>query len=87
MTEKETWLKIAAQFDAAGPCDAIGICHGIDTLAAAAEASYALCNAMKVRLRLFSPHQGGWYWPCDKRRVNRTLRATACCFLAAMCDD
>ncbi len=81
MTEKEAWLEIARQM-IEGSCGSVGICDAIKSIA-----TVDMWYTMKTRLRMFSPQEGGWYWPVNKRRVTRTLPATACCFLAAMCDD
>ena len=94
MTEKAAWLELAEMFDSVEPlpifrgvyCDfpPVGICDAI------------LCQGlpsrqgrrMRQRLTSFQPHEWAiWYWPENITRTSRTLRATACCFLAAMCDD
>ncbi|KKK52010.1 hypothetical protein LCGC14_3109250 [marine sediment metagenome] len=81
MTEKEAWLEIARTYDGDGPCQ-VGLCWSIRDIP-----SCAWRAAMRKRLRLFAPSRTAvWYWPINKSREARDLRATACCFLAAMCD-
>ena len=82
MTEKEAWLKIARTHEGIGPCR-VGLCWSIRGLPG--------CNcraAMRKRLRLLAPTRDAvWFWPINNSRKTRDLRATACCFLAAMCND
>ena len=84
MTESEEWLEIAAGFDNGMRPLTIGICAAL----AGGATSWKVFVKMRERLRLFAPHQNAiWYWPQDTERSSRTLRATACCFLATMADD
>ncbi len=101
MTEKETWLRIAEMFDSAEPtwmwCAMLepvaGICDALGQLAwQQREISRDERQEMIERLgEYFNPNgydpACDFFWPNDRRRTSRTLRATACCFLAAMCDD
>ena len=84
MTESEEWLKIAAGFDSRARPLTIGVCAAL----AGRATSWELYVSMSTRLRLFAPCEGAaWYWPEDTRGSSRTLRATACCLLAAMADE
>lgn len=82
MTEKEAWLELARTYEGTGHCE-LGLCWSIREM--------LRCNcrvAMRKRLRLFAPgRSAAWFWPINKSRESRDLRATACGFLAAMCDD
>ena len=94
MTEKEAWLEIAEMFDSQEPtwCPGVmGICWATVTLQHRGMIGYATKHEMINRLgEYFNPNgkdpTRDFFWPQDTRGVNRTLRATACCFLAAMCD-
>ncbi len=101
MTEKEAWLEVAEMFDSAGPTwgwrrmtdPVAGICDALSQLSdQQSKISFAKKRRMIRRLgESFNPNgYDPWcdfFWPNNYLRINRTLRATACCFLAAMCDD
>ena len=99
MTEKKAWLKIAEMFDSDGPLPEmrlspfpfIGLCHGTVVLRRRGDISYTredhMDRVMFAHFRYDNNPNHPFVWPKDASRVSRTLRATACCFLAAMCDD
>lgn len=81
MTESEMWLEIAREYDGTGNCS-IGLCAAITNLPDGHKVS------MRKRLLRLSPHRGAtWYWSMHRDRSSRTLRATACGFLAAMAEE
>ena len=83
MTEKEAWLKIGDEYETLSN-PTIGLCVRIRAFPTRMN---PLKAAMRNRLFLFAPHPGDvWYWNADNRKQTRAFRATACCFLAAMCD-
>ncbi len=100
MTEKEAWLEVAEMFDSARPTwhfrGVVGPINGIcdALLHLANEQSRISCDVERVMIvrlgEYFNPNgKNVWFeffWPDNHRRTSRTLRATACCFLAAMCD-
>ena len=98
MTEKEAWLELAEMFGSDRPLPQIrgtddnfattvdGICWGIEYLTQQGNINLDTDEAMDDRLySFFLPERSvaGYFWP----RGLRQLRAMACCFLAAMCDD
>ena len=94
MTEKAAWLELAEMFDSVEPLPifrgeycafpVVGICDAILRQGL----PLRQCSRMRQRLTSFQPKEWAiWYWPENITRTSRTLRATACCFLAAMCDD
>ena len=84
MTEKQAWLKFARDYDSTKHVKHIGLCRTIEDSGVSGDMGFA----MRERLRWFRPYPHAvWYWPCNRTRLTSTLRATACCFLAAMCDD
>ena len=101
MTEKEAWLELAEMFDSAKPtwyCGGVGgpvsgICDALLQLAAdQSKISWDMKLKMTRRLgEYFNPNGKDvsfeFFWPKNRLRTSRTLRATACGFLAAMCDD
>ena len=100
MTESEVWLKLAEMFDSAKPTwkfsgmvePVAGICDALLVILWDEESiSLAQKHAMTDRLgEYFNPNgkdvRCDFFWPNNRRRTSRTLRATACCFLAAMSD-
>ena len=96
MTEKEAWLKIARMFtsgnlplviDARRTFRVDGICRG--TLYLRKRGFIDRQREMEMDHHLewrFRPPDtpGGYYWP--RNQDHHGERATACCFLAAMCD-
>ena len=100
MTEKEAWLEIAEMFDSQGPTwqyygmaePVAGICDALLQLCSQRrKISLDGRRTMINRLgKYFNPNGKNpsfdFFWPNNRLRINRTLRATACCFLAAMCD-
>ena len=98
MTEKEAWLEIAEMFESAEPVweyslyPTVGICDAGKRLCYQQCVIHADLNRkMMTRLgKYFNPNgkdvQWEYFWADDTQRPTRDLRATACCFLAAMCD-
>ena len=98
MTEKQAWLKLAGMYEpGARPpvyrdrCKALvkvrsGICFGLEYLEMRGDITKDMDNTMEDRLReFFTPADFvAYFWPKGKCRAER---ATACGFLAAMCDD
>ncbi len=88
MTEKEAWLELAHEYETNSTPSSVaerhitGLCLRINAFRSAPRV------AMREHLSLFAPYRGAvWYWAaCDNSKRTRDLRATACCFLAAMCD-
>ena len=100
MTEKEAWLRIAEMFESGGPTwkwyatspTIVGICQATAKLRSDFLIDWWMKDAMNARLaEHFNPNGKDpvfeFFWPENLRRTSRDLRATACCFLAAMCDD
>ena len=99
MTEKEAWLELAEMFDSAEPTwkfgglEVAGICDALLHLwVTQSKISGEEKEGMIDRLgKYFNPNgkdpSFDFFWPNDRLRTSRTLRATACCFLAAMCND
>ena len=98
MTEKEAWLKLAEMFDSNMPMPPIdencyriiGLCQGTAYLSLRRTITWGMEDQMDRHM--FSHFQdddnyGTFLWPENRRRTSRTPRATACGFLAAMCDD
>ena len=81
MTESEAWRNIAEKFDGDEGV-LLGLCHAIRT----AYVPENMRAQMRKRLTLFS-NGPVWYWPTTNTRNARTLRATACGFLAAMAEE
>lgn len=97
MTEERAWLKLAEIFDSSKPLPSydfvpfIGLCHGTAYLRRRRDINRVqeihMDNYMFYHfLDNYQPNHP-FVWPEDRSRVSRTLRATACGFLAAMCDD
>ena len=98
MTEKQAWLELADKYEpGARPpvyrdnTQALrkvssGICFGLEYLQMRGDITDDMDNTMDHRLHeFFSPGTFvGYFWPKGKCRAER---ATACGFLAAMCDD
>lgn len=96
MTEKEAWLELAKIYEPGKPVPGsdwfvrYGICHGIEYLQGGLDnVSGEMASDMRQRLEIFRPldpdtETGGYYWG---DRGSRQPRATACGFLAAMCND
>ncbi len=88
MTEKEAWLKSARKCILAR--DSCFLCHEVK------HRRLNLRPQMKERLWLFRPDPDSdcglpWWWygygdDCKDLTEANECRATACCFLAAMCD-
>ncbi len=97
MTEKEAWLELAKIFEPGRPALRVrtdyvpsqpvdGICWGIEYLHQKDTIDSVTDDAMDNRLySFFRPENfiGGYFW----RKGLGQPRATACGFLAAMCDD
>ena len=97
MTEKEAWLRLAEIFGADGELPThfdwplIGICSQTKTLVHRRSITRYMQRRMIRRLdKYFNPNgfnpESQFFWLPNTNRPTRTLRATACCFLAAMCD-
>ncbi len=96
MTESEAWLKIAEMFESPGPTwryfnqPITGICDSLKRLwVEESVISHTTEREMFHRLaKHFNPNGRNpafeFFWDHNRRRSTRTLRATACCFLAAM---
>lgn len=74
----------------------IGICQATIRLAdpgiGLMSISYQMAERLNARLGEYFRPNGkdpacDFFWPENCHRASRTLRATACCFLAAMCND
>lgn len=90
MTEKEAWLHIAAEYASRRKLPCLGLCYYAGNIMVECdliEASMGRTMCGRVFLFKPSPKADGWYWPQNFTRATRDLRATAACFLAAMCDD
>jgi len=100
MTEKEAWLELAEMFDSAEPTwnyfastkSVTGICDALLVSYQKNEISSEEKRKMIERLgEYFNPNgrniNWDFFWPNNCLRASRILRATACGFLAAMCDD
>lgn len=98
ITEKEAWLKLAEMFEPGrelpmvqdgsyyGPVT--GICIGTLCLRNRGLIDGVGEEEMDDRLeRYFRPLKtySGYYWPCGS--LSRAARATACGFLAVMCEE
>ena len=84
MTESEAWLKLAEMFDN-DTTTGVGLCYTVSDLAIDQIITGRMSRGMHRRLLLFAPRVGAiWFWPSSRNLEIRTLRATACCFLAAM---
>ena len=96
MTEKEAWLELAEMFESGKPVLQVhtdyvvsqpvdGICWGLEYLKQEGIIDSEMDSAMDERLYAFfwpeNTHKG-YFW----RKGLRKPRATACCFLAAICD-
>ena len=100
MTEKEAWLEVAAMFEADAPTwkppdiwePVAGICAALlDLHNHQSKISLVRKREMIGRLgKYFNPDARDvdceFFWPDNDLRPTRDIRATACCFLAAMCD-
>ena len=94
MTEKEAWLELAEMFGSGSRLPSIypdistyrvrGICDGIDYLEDRGKIPNVLMLPMEKRLYESFDNGCIYFWG---RNGARKPRATACCFLAAMCDD
>ena len=99
MTEKEAWLKLASKYEPGGRPPVYrdqakglikvssGICFGLEYLWLQGDITRDMDNTMDDRLHEFfaPPHTFvAFFWPKGECRAER---ATACCFLAAMCKD
>ena len=78
MTEKEAWLEIADKCVETRD-DAVFLCHE------------TMDGQMRKRLEMFKPLTSCFVWwerrnDSDPAGEVNDQRATACCFLAAMCD-
>ena len=93
MTEKEAWLELAAMFDSGRRLPVIyrhtniwrveGICDGICHLKDRGKISDTVAGLMEKYLYDSFDNGRIYFWG---RNGARQPRATACCFLAAMCD-
>ena len=83
MTEKEAWLKIGQKCAKSKWVEYL--CH--ETV----DAPSHLRAQMLVRLFRFMPHENpshfSAWWVDGTTRIVNDQRATACCFLAAMCEE
>ena len=95
MTESEAWLNLAETFEADRPLPhypkylLVGICSQMGMLASQRAISIYMLKRMTARLdECFNPNgvdmNWNFFWAENDRRPTRDLRATACCFLAAM---
>ena len=99
MTEREAWLELAETFGADRPLpmhprgwSLYGICSQLGRLYR--QGTIPLCMEERMTTRLdecFNPNsvdlRKNFFWDAHDRRPTRDLRATACCFLAAMCEE
>ena len=98
MTEKEAWLELAGKYepgarpptyrDIGGKLEKVssGICFGLEYLHLRDDITEDVDYTMNDRLHeFFAPGAFvAYFWPEGECRAER---ATACGFLAAMCDD
>ena len=100
MTEREAWLELAKMFASGEPTwrwgcwggYVIGICQGFTVQLDDGRITSWQAEQMMSRLdEYFNPNGKDptfdFFWPDNIRRTSRTLRATACCFLAAMAEE
>ena len=89
MTEKEAWLELANGIEThKEPYHThTGLCYRISAQLDG-RISKVQQTVMQRRLKIFEPSPGAvwWWWPRENTPETRTLRATACCFLAAMAE-
>lgn len=98
MTEKEAWLELAEKYEPGARPPVYrddtnklqkvssGICFGLEYLQLRNDITRDMNTRMDFRLHeFFAPGTFvAYFWPMGECRAER---ATACCFLAAMCDD
>ena len=98
MTEKQAWLELAAIFLSDEPLPThqpvpfVGICSQLFTLVnRGAITAYRKGRMIRRLDEHFNPNgvnpKTHFFWLSTAERSIRDLRATACGFLAAMCDD
>ena len=98
MTEKQAWLELASKYEPGARPPVYrdrsktlmkissGICLGLEYLELRDDITKDMCNTMDERLHeFFAPDCFvAYFWPKGECRAER---ATACGFLAAMCDE